>query len=631
MISFLVASWHLVAGVIVLFLPGVAWLALFWDADQDPLERLAQAIGVSIALTALGALVAFLLGWQISSAGLIALYGLLLLLAVWGVTNHLKWRSRVKDVPEARLSGPSLPGLLHVAGLGAVFLLILAWRFYQVREFALPAWVDSVHHVLIVRLILENQGLPDTLDPYLPVMFLYHFAFHALGAVYSFLARLAPEQAVLLLGQILNAAVALSVYRLGKALWGDWRRAILSALLVGFVTQMPAYYATWGRYTLLAGMVLLPLAMADAVDIVQKGPTRARLASLAILTGGLFLAHYFATYLFAIFLVFLGCQALFWDYRQRTLIKDSRWLPLAGAVLVGAILAAPWLSRMEGYAQGAMRLGVLSPSIEAVEEVYFPRYLPYLWHLLGPLRNQVLLIPAVLGLAIAMWRWRIRALAIWGLALGLFSLPWGVYLAPFRPDHVVIVLFLPIALFVSDILVSLLDWWNHMRFSWVKNFAVMLASLFLFGWGIWTTRSMLNPATVLATQADLQAIQWIDANLPQEARFLINVSHWQAGIFRGVDGGWWITPLTGRWTSLPAVLYTMGEKEYVDQVKSLAERTSRLQGCTPEFWEIIRTAGITHIYLSKGKGSLQPNNLENCPNLELIYQAGGISVYRVVN
>lgn len=142
---------------------------------------------------------------------------------------------------------------------------------------------------------------------------------------------------------------------------------------------------------------------------------------------------------------------------------------------------------------------------------------------------------------------------------------------------------------------------------------------------------MLNPATVLATQADLQAIQWIDANLPQEARFLINVSHWQAGIFRGVDGGWWITPLTGRWTSLPAALYTMGEKEYVDQVKSLAERTSRLQGCTPEFWEIIRTAGITHIYLSKGKGSLQPNNLENCPNLELIYQAGGISVYRVVN
>jgi hypothetical protein len=171
---------------------------------------------------------------------------------------------------------------------------------------------------------------------------------------------------------------------------------------------------------------------------------------------------------------------------------------------------------MSEYAQSAIRLGVLSPSIEAVEEVYFPRYLPYLWHLLGPLRNQVLLIPAVFGLAIAMWRWQTRALAFWGLALGLFSLPWGVYLAPFRPDHVIIVLFLPIALFVSDLIVSLLDWWNHRRFSWVKNFAVLLASVLLLGWGIWTTRSMLNRRWC-SHAGGPPGDPVIDDNLPKEA------------------------------------------------------------------------------------------------------------------
>ncbi len=630
MLSFLAASWNLVAGVIVLLLPGLAWLVLFREAKQDPFERLADVIGVSIALTALGALIAFLLDWQISSAFIITLYGLLALLVVWGIANQLKGNSRCKYFHNAGYGAPYLSWLLPLVGLGAAFLLILAWRFYQVREFALPAWVDSVHHVLIVRLIQENRGLPDTLEPYLPVSFLYHFAFHALAAVYSFLARLAPEQAVLLLGQILNAAVSLSVYRLGKALWGDWRRSLVGALMVGFVTQMPAYYATWGRYTLLAGLVLLPLAMAAAIDVVQKGPTRSSLARLMILTGGVFLAHYFATYVFAIFLLFLGFQAFFRDYRQGTLIKGARALPLVGAVIAGVILAAPWLSRMGGYAQGAMRLGVLAPSIEAVDEVYFPRYLPYLWHLLGPLRNQVLLIPAVFGFAIAMWRWQTRPLALWGLTLGLFSLPWGVYFAPFRPDHVVIVLFLPIALLVADLLVSLMDWLNHGRFSRLKISAVVFTIVLLLGWGIWTTRSMFNPATVLATQADLQAIRWIDKTLPNEARFLINVSHWQSGIYRGVDGGWWITPLTGRQTSLPVVLYAMGDQQYIDQVRDLAQRTSRLQGCTPEFWEIIRSAGIDYIYLSKDKGSLQPRNLENCPDLELIYAAGGIFIYRVV-
>jgi len=151
-----------------------------------------------------------------------------------------------------------------------VFVELIAWRLYQAVELVLPPWVDSLHHVLIVRKIIETGGLPIDLSPYLPVPFYYHFAFHSFTAEFSVLSQLSPDQAVLILGQMLNAAIGLSVYTLGRALFKDWRPAVLAGLLTAFFTQMPAYYLTWGRYTLLTGLVIMPLAMAVAIKVLPS-------------------------------------------------------------------------------------------------------------------------------------------------------------------------------------------------------------------------------------------------------------------------------------------------------------------------------------------------------------------------
>jgi hypothetical protein len=113
---------------------------------------------------------------------------------------------------------------------------------FQARELLLPAWVDSVHHVLVVRLIEQNGGIPTSFAPYFDVAFTYHYGFHLLAAIFSTLTLAPAEQGVLWFGQLINALVALSVYRLGRAAWHDRRAALLAAVLVGFVFQMPAYY-----------------------------------------------------------------------------------------------------------------------------------------------------------------------------------------------------------------------------------------------------------------------------------------------------------------------------------------------------------------------------------------------------
>lgn len=645
MTPILSATWTLIAGAIVLFLPGIAWLALFLDPDKDVFENLADALGVSISLIALLALLAFIAGLRISSFGLIVFYILLVPLSIWSLhrrriskkppSQNVNQTKENKTVPDEvaisrSVDQPAWVDYLRDTCLALIFILILIWRFYQIRSLVLPVWVDSIHHVQIVGMLLDHGGLPDTFHPLLPVPFFYHYAFHSLGAVFSFFSRLSPENSVLILGQALNAGIALAVYRLGKALWGDWRRAILSSILVAFVTHMPAYYATWGRYTLLTGMVLLPLAMAAALDIVDKGVRPVRIATLSILTAGILLAHYFTAALLAIFLIILCIQVVIRDLRHKKSQGWKIWFSLFLGSLAGILMAGPWLYRLREFATRTIDVGAIPPSIEAMESFYFSGYLSYLWRLLGPQRNHVVLFVALVGLVIILIRRRTLAFGLWTITLCLITLPWGVYVAPFRPDHAAIVLFLPTALLVADLFISAIDWSPKGRVSRLKSIVVLLLLASLVGWGIWGTRSIINPATILATEADLEALHWIDENLPQDARFFINVNHWQYGLFRGVDGGWWITPLTGREALLPSGLYALGDSAYVNQVNDLAGRASQIKGCTPDFWDLVQEQGFSYIYLNGDRGSVRPNHLENCPDVELIFTNDNVFVYHIL-
>src|SRR5512140_1368437 len=304
----------LVAAWLVLFLPGSAWLAWARDEKRDALETMGEAAGVSLALTAVLGLGAFYLGVFPGAGGFLGLYALALL--AWIAPRLLHgWNLR-----------PSAAGLLALAAL----LLLVAWRLYQARTLALPAWVDSVHHTLLVRIILERGGLPPDWSPYLAVPFYYHFGFQLAAACFAAWAQLDPPQAVLIFGQVMNALVALSVYRLGKALGWDWRRAGLAGLLVGFFFTMPAYYLTWGRYTLLAGLVVLPLGMAAALDVQHDAFNRWAWARLALYAGGSFACHYLAAGLLGLFVGLLGLEeGLKWLCRRR--LDEVKWQPLAAA------------------------------------------------------------------------------------------------------------------------------------------------------------------------------------------------------------------------------------------------------------------------------------------------------------
>ncbi len=605
-----------VAGAVVLFFPGGAWLA--WDRSQrrDRLEWVAEAAGLSIALTALAAALFFWTGIRLSAVSLVALY--VLALVVWLAG---RWKAGLAT----RIGRISVPGLAAAAfALGMV-----AWRVYQAQGLVMPAWVDPVQHALLVRKIIDYGGLPPDWMPYLPVPQYYHFGFHAIAASFSVLSQLEPAQTILSFGQVLNAGVAVAVYRLGKVLWDDWRRAGLAALLVEFAFTMPGYYLTWGRYPLLVGLALMALAMAAALEL--RGGTRSwwLAARLVIYTAGVCFTHYLATALLAVFFLFLALAEA-WNWLKSKNLASLNWRPLAAGA-AGALLASPWLLRVWHYSQNTASVLVQDP-FDPSRAQYLRDTLNYILYLVGPTRGHVLLGLAGIGLIVAFMHPRLRLVATWSLVLAFEATPIAPQFLPFRPDLVAIVLFLPASLLVVEFLSALNGWLGRIRAKYAGQVALalpLLAALGLLVWGAVETRQIVNPVTVFTTQADVEALNWINQNTPATARFFINGTPWQANMYRGVDGGYWIMPVTGRFSVVVPVAIGMGATQDVFRYEDWAARASRITGCDANFWSLVKDTNLDYIYLRQGTGILKPEALTGCGGISNVYTDDGVFIYAI--
>jgi len=610
------------AALLILLLPGFAWL-VWLRQSRGFFPTLADAVGISISVTALTAMAGFYLDIRFTRPVLIGLYGLCGLILLVG----LIWRySRPKT--SRKFHGQRLPLGLLAGAVGIIGLV--AWRLYQARTLVLPAWVDSVHHTLIVRVIMENGGLPATLQPYLPADFSYHFGFHVLAALFAGVTHIEPAAALLWFGQLLNALIALSVYRLAMELWSDWRRAVLAAALVGFALHMPAYYLTWGRYTLITGLLLLPLAMAALLRLSRQPRDRSSILTAILLTAGTALSHYTALLLLGFFTLILVVVRLLQPQLDEKGQPLPRWPAVWRLVLCaagGVLLTSPWLLRVWQQMGDQAVVGLVSP-LDSGQAGYFD----YILYLLGPAHNAVWLVAAVVGLVWALLRKPVNPLALWGLLLALLTLPWGLRLGPWRPDHMAIVLFLPAAFLVADLVFSLVDWAGHLRWRWPKRLVqavILLAVGAGIIWSTWQTRNILNPETVFIDQTDRDALDWVRENTPPDARFMLNTTAWMGRTYRGVDGGYWLLPYAGRQTILPPVMYTYAGSEYVAQIEKQAEQTSKLTTCDEVFWTMVNDFKATYVYLHSGQGSLQPEALANCAQLVNVYRRGDVAIYEI--
>ena len=125
------------------------------------------------------------------------------------------------------------------------------------------------------------------------------------------------------------------------------------------------------------------------------------------------------------------------------------------------------------------------------------------------------------------------------------------------------------------------------------------------------------------------ALDWIEKNVPGDARFLTNTTIWQFQTYRGVDGGYWIIPETGRFALALPGLYGYGTADERDDWVNWMERAAVVHACDDGLWSLVKDAQLNYIYLRSGKGSLQPDAMVDCPNILVVYHQGGVWIYQI--
>jgi len=337
-----VKRWWLVFPLgLIFFLPGILLLDLSGLRKQFEFgEQVAISLGLSIAFIPIVSLwMTFLdISWSPPLLWIgAALMGLLFFLRIWRGGNL----SSAVNSDVSTEKGPS--GKITAVLLVGIFALTLLTRLAMVRDLAGPAWVDSVHHGLITRLIIDTGLLPTNYAPLLPPEIgYYHPGFHSLLAFFSMMTDWDVPAAMLFVGQVLNALAIFSVYLLTTTLVKNRLAGLVAALITGLLTPMPAYYASWGRYTQLTGLIVLPVALAWVQALLKQNQRNEKRSWYlqfiqgCILLGGTFLIHYRVT-------AFLGCLLLAY------LIGQMHWSRLPKAIsyiiflgLGGILITLPW-------------------------------------------------------------------------------------------------------------------------------------------------------------------------------------------------------------------------------------------------------------------------------------------------
>jgi len=594
------ARWG-VSFVLLLVVP--AW----WLQRLLPLQTTSRMVRWMVGATVGPSLVVLLYIW--AAATQLRVPAELLVWVLWGASALMLWRmwQQCTDTLHPRVSWWGSVAIVLVASS-------VAWtRIMQVATLIFPPWVDAVHHALLIRVAFEQGRAPWDLTPYLPVTRLtFHSGYHSIMAFLMHMSGMTVTDIPSMLlygGQILNVLAILSVAGMAWVWWRNWAAFATAMLVAGLISIMPAFYLSWSRYTLLIGMVLLPVALV-ALEALWRD-TRGRDWLWYIMPIIALSVTHMAV--FGMVLAWaLVCMIVYGLPRRHT------WYAAGAALLV----TLPWWL----FVLAQTRSGAGASAMHVVGNATQNAFSDGLFWA----RNNRWLVPVFVCAAAWGVRWRVTRMAslvLWVIVVALLANPWLLqlpYISFFTNETVTTAMYVPLALGIAW-----LAGWMAQRLrgqAWVV--ALVIIGLTLAN--VESIQHVVRDDTILVTHADRDALTWINATLPRDAVIATNSTGWMWRVDRGSDGGWWALPLTGRMVTTPPVLYTYGDDAWVAQVSATTHETSTMDGSAAQVVAFVQNhPEVTHIYASE-RGVMKPSVLQGQAAVQALYTSGDVTIYAVV-
>lgn len=633
---------YLAIGIFLFIIPGWALLTLLYDQWHDRYwyEKIGLAAGLSLAIYPI-----LLLWTHIIGLNLGAIYAWVPPILGIGI---ICWKN-YRKLPNLKINFSSIKQIKPTdVLLLAIMVMVIAVRFWAIRNLPAPMWGDGFQHTVISQLLVDNNGLFNSWQPYADISsFTYHFGFHSLVAVFHWISGISLPQATLWTGQILNVLAVLClvplVMKINKNPWGG----ILCITLAGLVSPMPMYYLNWGRYTQLAGQIILIACVYFAWECFEKKDNQWQIILInSLVMGGLALTHYRV-------LVFAICFYIAYAILH---LRSSLKSIVIKTMIIGVssfILFTPWFIHVFKGRIPTIQAAILSTSVSQLSHSSI---------LVDPIGDISFYLPISLWILSALiFGWGlyknnriIILICIWWILI-LFSanpqwlkLPGAGVITNFA---VFISSYIPTTVLLGGSLGQLLDMFIHkVLIKYSKNeiqihsiYNLIFTSIFLLICVIYIKfpLELINPNIfALISKPDLKAMDWIKNNISEDSIFVVNsFLAYNETTAVGSDGGWWLPYFSSRKTILPPINY--GTEKHINPnfIEIINQLTSTIQkyGITSDkAWGLLTTNHITHIYIGQKHGKvnnsgpiIDPNDLINNTRFSNIYHIDRVWIFEL--
>lgn len=606
------------ATVVVLFLAGygiVRRWARQTHADFTAVLILSMASALSAWMVALVWFSVFhvhLSAWGVRSlVGIATLSGLCLFV-------------RDKDVWQKRTYwlGKSFRWTL---ALWVIVFLSIGLRLFIGRDMVMLPGSDTYHHTLIAQLFAEQGGIPNSYEPYAPLIsFSYHFGFHSIVALSRWLFGTELLLTTKTVALVLNGAIAATVGLLAERLAGHRRAGVIAAALVGLIMVSPFCLLRWGRFTQTAGLLFLPVVI--LLFFERRVDTGWILPVLV--TPALVFSHNRVAFFAVLFIAIDSMEKVFARRRQEL----HEWRALGFGSLVCAL---PWLVRiiwiqydpdnlrfgykiLEGY-NNLMRLEI--PVLSFVTNwpviVLCCVSAAFICLKKRQLEGKSFVIWVFVLVGGGFWFFELTGSFYWDLKTSLLSIsvPLAVLIA-LAGDQVWA---------VSRGKVRIVS-----QMSTVTGAAIMVVLGFL------NFPALVHDRLIYLRHSDLVASTWVTEHIPESAVFVVNSVQlkWSPGWYIGIDGGYWIPLLSHRVVTLPPMIYAWewGNRKVLP---------ARLEACNEIFDDgavgrmpsgaVLRTHGITHVLTYSSQRPLRSEDLLANGEFKLLYHQDRLWIFEVVS
>jgi len=639
--EFLTWGWILILSCLIYILPGWGLLSILlpmWNGLRWP-EKLGLSAGTSLAIYPVLFLWTDLFGLHLYAAyaWIPPLVGIILLTwKNWGKIKFSAKHPHVMDWHTLRKRTFHREYFLPDLTLLALVGMVVFTRFWAIRSLEAPLWGDGYQHSMIIQLMIDHGGLFTSWQPYAELTtFTYHYGFHSAVTVFHWVSGIDAIHATLWIGQVLNVLAILVLYPLATKVGKNTWAGVIAVLVAGLLSPMPMFYVNWGRYTQLAGQVILPIVIWLAWEIMVDNKLRwPTLAASWLLWAGLALTHYRVLIMGVLFI------PAFWIIS----IRRNNWQQILKATLAmgvgGGLLFLPWFVRVFG-GKILLALGIQlttpagATSAAIIEYNVFGNISTYL-----PI---TIWLATILCFIWGIWRRNksIIIIVLWWFLLFVSANPNRFYLPGAGAINNFAIL---IATYIfASILIAIVvgKYLTKIKSAWYSAFLAIL--LTILGGIISINRVQANnlSAFVLLSRPDKHAAYWVREYIPLGSRILINSFPAFSGTsVVGSDGGWWLPLLTKRLTTLPPLLYVAEQgpnPNYIEEVNDFHKKMNQTTDAA-EISKMLQESGIDYVYLGEKQGNvnnptlihIRPETLLSSNEFRNIYHKDRVWVFALV-